>query len=308
VALAAWKRWFSDQIHEIEVERHPNAGAFSASHEQHTLGNLIVNFTRAGGSRVIRTPAHIAASCRRDLVLFQPRAGMVRLRNPTAEFSFGSGECVLINTGQPYEFECSAGTSAVALTLPHTWLKRWLPRAESCPTRFDPADNWNQALCGVVGALQPTSIAQLTLSRSALAESIATLIALAAGPNAQGAEPPLFDSLIAGLRASMHESDISPAKLAERHDISLRTLCYAFAHAGTTFRDELMRLRMERAGELLSAPSLSESTILEVAVRCGFTDPSHFARRFRLHFGRAPREFRLSANVAAGVSHAGWSR
>jgi len=298
VALAAWKQYFSDHFHEIEMEAREGAGPFRVRNEQHALGNVIVNFTEAGGGRVLRTRAHIAASPKRDFVLFQPRTGLARFRFEGTALTVGPGECALINTGHPYELECAIGTTAIALNLPGEWLKRWLPRAEVCPSQFDQSDSWNKALCAVVSSLHPASFEQIVFSGAALAESIATLIALAAGPGAQG-EPPMFDSLSGGLRASLHEADLSPAKLAERHHISTRTLYYAFASAGTTFREELMRLRLERAGELLSTPCLSESPILEIATRCGFTDPSHFARRFRHHFGRWPLQFRRLARQGA---------
>jgi AraC family transcriptional regulator, positive regulator of tynA and feaB len=303
-ALAAWRQYFSDHFHEIEMEVRQGVGPFRVRNEQHALGNLIVNFTEAGGGRVMRTRAHIAASSKRDFVLFQPRTGLARFRIDGTALTVGPGECVLVDTGEPYELECPPGTTAIALNLPGEWLKRWLPRAEICPAQFDQSDSWNQALCAVVGSLHPASMEQVVFSGAALAESIATLIALAAGPEAQGGEPPLFDSLIGGLRASLHEPDLSPAKLAERHHISIRTLYYAFASAGTTFREELMRLRLERAGELLSTPGLSESPILEIATRCGFVDPSHFARRFRHHFGRSPLRFRRFANQGARCGNA----
>lgn len=299
-ALAAWKEYFSDHFHEIEMEVRQGTGPFRANIEVFALGNVVLNFTEAGGGRAVRTRAHIEASRKRDFVLFQPRVGLARFRVGGTEVTAGPGECVLVNTGRPYELECPVGTTALALNLPGQWLRRWLPRPEACPFQFDPSDSWNNALRAVVSSLQPAALDPLVFSGAALAESIATLIALAAGPAAQGAGPSLFESLVAGLRASLHETDLSPGKLAERHRVSTRTLYYAFASAGTKFRDELMRLRMERAGELLSTRYLSRSSMLEVATRCGFTDPSHFARRFRQHFGRSPLQFRKAAQNDAG--------
>jgi len=36
--------------------------------------------------------------------------------------------------------------------------------------------------------------------------------------------------------------------------------------------------------------------VIEVAARCGFADPSHFARRFRRQLGVAPLAFRRSVS------------
>ena len=85
---------------------------------------------------------------------------------------------------------------------------------------------------------------------------------------------------------------MSASQLAERHEISLRTLHYAFSRAGTTFMRELVRMRLERARNLLSDTDLTWIEVGKVSERCGFSDPSHFARRFRRKYGLTPLKFR----------------
>lgn len=58
---------------------------------------------------------------------------------------------------------------------------------------------------------------------------------------------------------------------------------------GVTFRDYLMRLRIEAAARRLRRDSRS---VLDVACSVGFNDPSHFARLFRRHMGVTPRAYR----------------
>ena len=72
------------------------------------------------------------------------------------------------------------------------------------------------------------------------------------------------------------------------------TLFACFASARTTFIERLMELRLERARKLLGDPQLYDLPVAEVAARCGFADPSHFARRFRRQFGQSPLQFRGS--------------
>ena len=49
--------------------------------------------------------------------------------------------------------------------------------------------------------------------------------------------------------------------------------------------------------ELLSDTTLTHLGIAEVAGRCGFLDPSHFARRFRQQFGVPPLQYRRSVKT-----------
>jgi len=54
------------------------------------------------------------------------------------------------------------------------------------------------------------------------------------------------------------------------------------------------RRRIERAKQLLSDP---DSTVLEVALACGFASPSHFAQSFRLVTGVTPRSYRSASGA-----------
>jgi AraC-like DNA-binding protein len=85
---------------------------------------------------------------------------------------------------------------------------------------------------------------------------------------------------------------VTGARRSDAHGISKRYLHYLFAHAGTTFVNEPMRMRLETARRLLSDKRYDALSVSEVAARCGFLEPSHFARRFRKAFSLRPTEFR----------------
>jgi YesN/AraC family two-component response regulator len=63
---------------------------------------------------------------------------------------------------------------------------------------------------------------------------------------------------------------------------------------GCSYRDYVMRLRIDRACKLLSD---SQVSVTEVAGNSGFVDSSYFARVFRRHTGKTPMQFaQLSAD------------
>jgi transcriptional regulator GlxA family with amidase domain len=62
-----------------------------------------------------------------------------------------------------------------------------------------------------------------------------------------------------------------------------------------------MRMRLACGHRLLSDSRYSGLTVSEVAVRCGFLEPSHFARRFRKAYGAGPVEFRKNPSNQAGA-------
>lgn len=71
---------------------------------------------------------------------------------------------------------------------------------------------------------------------------------------------------------------------------STRQLQRAFNESGgTSFRQELQRVRMERAATLLRFGSMP---IGRVAAAVGYRQPAQFAKAFRRHHGRPPSAFR----------------
>jgi AraC family transcriptional regulator, regulatory protein of adaptative response / methylphosphotriester-DNA alkyltransferase methyltransferase len=85
-------------------------------------------------------------------------------------------------------------------------------------------------------------------------------------------------------------TDLSLDDIARRIASSRRQLQRAYSEiGGTTFREQLTRVRMDRAAELLSRSGM---TVREVARRVGYRQPAQFAKAFRRHTGQAPSDYR----------------
>jgi AraC family transcriptional regulator, regulatory protein of adaptative response / methylphosphotriester-DNA alkyltransferase methyltransferase len=92
-------------------------------------------------------------------------------------------------------------------------------------------------------------------------------------------------------------SELSLDDIARRVASSRRQLQRAYAEiGGTTFRDHLTRVRMQKAAEMLSTRAL---TVREVAHRVGYRQPAQFAKAFRRQLGVAPSDFRSNGDVRA---------
>jgi AraC family transcriptional regulator, regulatory protein of adaptative response / methylphosphotriester-DNA alkyltransferase methyltransferase len=99
----------------------------------------------------------------------------------------------------------------------------------------------------------------------------------------------LFEDATAIVEAE-YAADLSLDDIARRVASSRRQLQRAYAEiGGTTFRDHLTAVRMERAAEMLGTRGL---TVREVAHRVGYRQPAQFAKAFRRYQGMAPSDFR----------------
>jgi AraC-like DNA-binding protein len=111
------------------------------------------------------------------------------------------------------------------------------------------------------------------------------------------AELPNLDSFIeqvraliaAGLDGGTHGCEHVAANLG----VSVRTLRRRLDASGLSHRAVLDQIRRERALALVAANELS---VVEIAQRVGFSDPSAFAAAFRRWTGHAPRALRLAAS------------
>ena len=297
--FAYWVDTVCDRFLELDIDS-PVREHFRARLDQTDLGPATANWLGADAQRVRRTTAKIARD-HSSLLLMQLRAGRVYVRQAGRITPLHPGECILLDGAQPYEVDCPEATRSCVLQLPDEWLTHWVSSPERLVPRHFAGAGWSGALCAAVGSLEIDSCDHLALPRGEVAEHIAGLLRLALGPEARDSDGGrhLRARLMSTLRARLADPHLSPATLAAEHNVSVRSLHYAFASTGTTFVEQLMHARLQRARELLSDSRLRDVPVIEVAARCGFTDPSHFARRFRRQFGVTPLAFRR----AAGANH-----
>ena len=103
-----------------------------------------------------------------------------------------------------------------------------------------------------------------------------------------------------GLMEERVEDRLSVEEISRQLNVSLDTLERAFqAELGTSPGRHYRILRLRQASDLLAHSSLP---IGEVALACGFSNASSFARAFKVQFGMSPRDARRDPGLAATLS------
>jgi AraC family transcriptional regulator, glycine betaine-responsive activator len=104
-----------------------------------------------------------------------------------------------------------------------------------------------------------------------------------------GTHHPILLSVIEKMETTI-ESPLDRKAMAAFARVTPRHLDRLFAtQLRSTFLAEYRRIRLAHARKLLQQSSLSVS---EIAFACGFSDPGHFARRYRETYGGPPRTTR----------------
>jgi transcriptional regulator GlxA family with amidase domain len=100
-----------------------------------------------------------------------------------------------------------------------------------------------------------------------------------------GTRHPKLVAIIKRMEANLEEP-ISPPDLAADAGMSTRQLERLFRrYLSKSPKRHYMELRLEKARTLLLQTDMS---VIDVALACGFTSPSHFSKCYRAQFGRTP--------------------
>lgn len=299
--LSYWIEVLGEAIFELKIEV-PQRDEFHARLRQYPLGACELSLIEVDGQVVHRTRENISRSSKAQFDLIFVRRGPMQIQQHGRSAEIGDGGCVLVDSQAEYEFLTSPRSEHLVLHLPETWLKTLAPSPEDGTVRpITAATPWGGALTATLSALAAEPIDSLLLPRQMLANQVGSLLSLAIGaPDRSSTKHArrLYERLLEELDERAHEPDLSAAGLAAAFNVSTRYLHRLFAAAGTTYGHELYRVRLERAARLLSDGRFANTSISEIGARSGFSDPSHFARRFREKFKATPGAYRGGAGAA----------
>jgi AraC-like DNA-binding protein len=132
-----------------------------------------------------------------------------------------------------------------------------------------------------------------------LAEQALDLIALAFTAELGQARPALSSSrattllrLKAVIEARLSDPALKPEAVAAEAGFSVRYANELLREENFSLERYIVHRRLERCRRALEDPLQSHRMISEIAFSWGFSDHSHFTRRFRAEFGMAPGDWR----------------
>jgi AraC family transcriptional regulator, positive regulator of tynA and feaB len=100
----------------------------------------------------------------------------------------------------------------------------------------------------------------------------------------------LFARIRDVIKNGFADSDFGPYEVAAKAGISLRYLQKLFTQRGMTCSEFIYSVRLDHAAQLLQRRALlgTRQSLSEIGYACGFSDYTHFARKFRHRFGHPP--------------------
>jgi AraC-like DNA-binding protein len=206
------------------------------------------------------------------------------------------------------QLEFGADLELMSLRIPRDTLDRTLASLTGFPPQIaiefepliDPEDQhyagFRELLMLLAGRLDPTFSAWPKATLAQLEQACVTSLLYCSRHNFRRfLVPAAADGVPIHVRHAEHyveshcEDDVSAGDMARAARVSVSTLTRAFVkHRGYTPSAFIKRVRLTRAKALLEAGAAT--TVIGVALRCGFAHPSRFAKVYREAFGESPTD------------------
>lgn len=291
-------RYWRDAVHEavVEMDLLPSMRSdFHSEIELCPLSNIVPHQARGSPQKISRNRFEIARGDKNAYYLISQSRLPWRSCHAGHDRLIKAGESVLIDSRIPYSFTFDGGFDDLSVELPVHWVERWLPDPHQVIGRPIPAtEGWGLALRGAKEALVPGDLVGLGVPDELIEDQLGALLALASGsrPEVQQADCELYDRCLTVIRSRLAKPGLVASEVAQACSVSLRTIHRTFAANGRTFAGALIKVRIDEATRLLTDQRFRHLAVAEIGRRCGFLDPSHFARQFRRLRKLGPREFR----------------
>ncbi|WP_371502702.1 helix-turn-helix domain-containing protein [Kitasatospora sp. NBC_00374] len=105
----------------------------------------------------------------------------------------------------------------------------------------------------------------------------------------------MLQRITAFIEHNLGDPDLTPQTIADRHNISPRTLYALFYDQPASVAGFIRRTRLERCRADLGRRELSNQPVQAIAARWGFSNATTFGRAFRDAYGITPTEHRANA-------------
>lgn len=272
---------------------------FNALLEVESLSDIDVSIIESNQIDFVRTSAEMSRDEDRYGFLCFIQSGQAKWDHNGREGTAMAGDFMLLDSQIPYTFGFVRPSRMLVLRV----LMRALEQRVGPTVAFTGIRvHGDESLGGLVSgflALLPGRLPLRAASEEArLAELTLDLVAMALlatrdrKPMLSSARAVALAALQSTIDANLSDPGLDTQTVAALAGISVRYASDLLSEQGSSIKRYILQRRLERCRRLLADPSQRHRTITDIALSWGFSDPSHFGRRFKEVYGVSPRDFR----------------
>lgn len=264
-----------------------------------------LTFFKNSDMTVSRTRWHVARGPTDRIFVCRQFSGRLMLEQDGHQVCLEPGDVTLLDPAVPYEARFSGGSELLVLKVRRNALEGRVGRTRELTARALPANADARFTSAYLGLLPFYANGLSAAVEGCVEPHILDLIALsfcrARGRTAaQGtsARALVRTRVRAAIEANLCDQSFGVAAAAQAAGVSVRYANAVLADEGTSIMQLLQTRRLERCRQALADPAQSHRKVSEIAYGWGFSDMTHFGRRFKAAYGLPPSEFRRHAQTA----------
>ncbi len=274
------------------------------------LDGLGISTFTCDPSAVTRSARDVARGDSDDILLCLQLSGRGIFTQGGREAINEGGSFLLIDARRPFSFVFPEGARTISIKIARQAMEARLGNVSGLTARAVPSDGSVGGLASGFLSMLPARFDAIEgVAASKLADQALDLVALAVSDLLSPAGPPISSARSAALlrlktviEARLCEPDLRPAAAAAEAGISVRYANALLSEEGSSVERYIQSRRLERSRQALEDLAQAHRTISEIAFFWGFSDMSHFGRRFRAAYGMTPGDYRRRARAAAGAA------
>lgn len=254
---------------------------------------------------VTHARCHIAHANTDELFVCRQFAGSVALEQDGREVLLEAGDITLIDPRLEYQGRFSEDSEILVLKIPRQLMEARLGQMRELTARALAPSRAENRLLSASLAMLPLQTDGLGPAAEALLEPhILDLITLSfngtmerSGARSSSARALVRVSLRAAVEARLADRTLDAGTVARAAGVSVRYANEVLAEESTSIVQLIQARRLARCRQALENPLQAGRTVSEIAYGWGFTDMTHFGRRFKAAYGVLPSEHRRRAGA-----------
>ncbi len=294
--VQAWQQAVSDAFFALDIDSAPSTD-FRGSLCTASAGRLSISHLRADSACYYRTASHLQKCTEEAFLITLPLSHTVTFRQLQRRSTCHRGHFLLEMSHEPYEFCTTQRSDLMVVKVPQEALRAILRHPERyCALDFDGQSGigrlFRQHVLNTARILHLLDASDAALLERQLLELFARAVEqdnriLGTHDSAVRAAHLLRIERYAHAHLDRH--DLCPEQVAGACGISVRYLHHIFRDTGSSFSSWLQTRRLLAAHQQLTQQRFI-GTLTQLAYSLGFTDPSHFSRAYRRHYGESPSD------------------
>jgi AraC-like DNA-binding protein len=279
------------------------AGAFSASLRHKVIGEINVIESRCDPCTGYRTARHVESVEEPAVVLLSYLEGGEHIEFGGERYTVAAGDTFVWDSSKTTKFEVYESLHKVAFAMPARLLSHHaLSALNQMPRKFDRSSGSRFLLSNLIRVVADRDFDDAEVEADTILNAVNAFV-LGARPGDADHDNSLSErqrrEILRYIDQHLPDPALSVSHIAAVHRISKRYLHWLFRDQSVTVNELIILKRLEGCQRDLSSLGGAHLQVGQIAYAWGFSNISHFSKRYRAQYGESPTETRQRAAAAA---------